>query len=487
MAKQAATLVGLSLLIDSVVGRPGYLASPIALNKSTFFTEIDPSVIISADWDAVNVVWDSYGVPWSSFLNNAPQPEWWQERLNRTIAATQAWKLPVVLTLPGGAGQNRGCPAENASESGSSYPSVSGTIVCDNDCFDYNTVTNPLASFFRQGYVNFVLYMISAFVPVNVNYAIDANRVLEKCPSEFASYVDFMNQVYDTIKSFYPTLVAYPSLSLESIMGTFPGQPCAGQVAFAGATPPQSLVSCVASGYNVASGLKRDALSLTVRPLNALVNGASGGAPWQLWYLTLVLDVLSAKDAAAVTISQYGYPSANYIVNTANDTVADSSSHFIADVAVAQSVRVTATATTGSEHAAPDPVCFSFFNATVQDSADFFNYVVDVSFRYNIAYTSFFSSNDVLPLEVSGSCPCDTSDPTHAIYCNYLTLYRQACTRAGLPDYACEAAAKITSTLGIRDVDGEAKGTLYAAVQAARSAGAGPLGTAWETVMTNSL
>jgi len=200
MAKQAATLVGLSLLIDSVVGRPGYLASPIALNKSTFFTEIDPSVIISADWDAVNVVWDSYGVPWSSFLNNAPQPEWWQERLNRTIAATQAWKLPVVLTLPGGAGQNRGCPAENASESGSSYPSVSGTIVCDNDCFDYNTVTNPLASFFRQGYVNFVLYMISAFVPVNVNYAIDANRVLEKCPSEFASYVDFMNQVYDTIK-----------------------------------------------------------------------------------------------------------------------------------------------------------------------------------------------------------------------------------------------------------------------------------------------
>lgn len=56
-----------------------------------------------------------------------------------------------VLTLPGGEGTYRGCPADNATESGSSYPSVSHVVgLCNNDCFDYNPVSNPLASFFRQ-------------------------------------------------------------------------------------------------------------------------------------------------------------------------------------------------------------------------------------------------------------------------------------------------------------------------------------------------
>ena len=137
-----------------VAARPGYAATPLAYNTTTYATELDPKVTIVGDYDAVNVVWDSYGVPWATFISNAPLPAWWEDRLNRTIAATLAWKLPVVLTLSMGGGSQRSCPAQNASDTG-----VNDVLICS-QCFDYNTITNPLASFFRQGFTNFALYMV---------------------------------------------------------------------------------------------------------------------------------------------------------------------------------------------------------------------------------------------------------------------------------------------------------------------------------------
>jgi hypothetical protein len=85
---------------------------------------------VPADLDAVHVVWDAYGLPWSSFLSAAPLPGWWEDRLNRTIAAAAG--KPVVLTLGMGAGDGRSCPMQNATDEG-----VVPVAVCDR-CFDYN-------------------------------------------------------------------------------------------------------------------------------------------------------------------------------------------------------------------------------------------------------------------------------------------------------------------------------------------------------------
>ena len=82
-------------------------------------------------------------------------------------------------------------------------------------------------------------------------------------------------------QNFFPTIPIYPSFSLESIMGTFSGQACSGIVAGAGATPPPALAACIAANYNTVAGMKRDAFAVTVRPLNALVDGSNGGTPWQ--------------------------------------------------------------------------------------------------------------------------------------------------------------------------------------------------------------
>lgn len=134
-------------------------------------------------------LWDAYGVPWASFISQAPLPAWWEDRLNRTVAAVAKWQLPVVLTLGMGSGPVRSCPAMNATDRGTENP-----LICQS-CFDYNVVTNPLASFFRQGYANFVLYMAARFEPAVLAYAIDLNRVAEGCPEQWGSHVDFANQV----------------------------------------------------------------------------------------------------------------------------------------------------------------------------------------------------------------------------------------------------------------------------------------------------
>lgn len=92
----------------------------------------------------MTVTWDNYGVPWNSFISAAPLPAWWEDRLNRTVEMALASKLPILLQLSHGGGAQRTCPAQNASDAG-----VTDVVICS-QCFDYNVVTNPLASFYRQ-------------------------------------------------------------------------------------------------------------------------------------------------------------------------------------------------------------------------------------------------------------------------------------------------------------------------------------------------
>ena len=138
-----------------------------------------------------------------------------------------------------GAEAGRSCPARNAS--GINYPTVNPFYGCSK-CFDWNPISNPIASFIRQAYgassstcsvravllfyiaglftcfslpcaslqmftyhhlsllythaVNYVLFMVSAFNPIVINFGQDFNRFAEVCtPAQYASFVDFSNQV----------------------------------------------------------------------------------------------------------------------------------------------------------------------------------------------------------------------------------------------------------------------------------------------------
>lgn len=216
---RASSLLALAGALGHAAARPGYAGAPLAVNltggQQMYLTELDPSVIVTSDWDAITISWEAYGVPWNSFISNAPLPAWWEDRLNRTLEYVAAAKLPVILQLSHGGGNKRSCPAQNATETG-----VQDVLVCGS-CFDYNVVTNPLASFFRQGYANFALFMAARFSPVAMGIAMDLNAVPqggEECAAHWEDTVDFVNQVYDTLKNFAPQLSVYPVLSHEAVM-----------------------------------------------------------------------------------------------------------------------------------------------------------------------------------------------------------------------------------------------------------------------------
>ena len=122
-------------------------------------------------------------------------------------------------------------------------------------------------------------------------------------------------QVYQTLKAFAPQLSVYPSFSHESVMGIQDGQPCKGQGG-GSALPPATLTDCIKQGLATISDVQRDVFATSVYPTaSSLGNGA-----WQLWYMTSVWDLLDAKDAATIAITQYGYDSVGITVNFANGT-----------------------------------------------------------------------------------------------------------------------------------------------------------------------
>ncbi len=111
-----------------------------------------------------------------------PLPVSWAERLDAAVSGVDSYELPVVLQFPILGNDKSSCPPSNASDyPGTTSPGVSDFTGCTR-CFDYNTITNPIASFVRQGFVNYALAVSYAFNTTGtlaiINFGIDANKYL---------------------------------------------------------------------------------------------------------------------------------------------------------------------------------------------------------------------------------------------------------------------------------------------------------------------
>ena len=195
--------------------------------------------------------------------------------------------------------------------------------------------------------------------------------------------------------NFHNNVSTYPSFSHESIMGVQDGMPCHG-LGGGSSTPPPQLAGCISAGYKLLNGVKRDMLGLTVNPSSTQI----GNGPWQLWYMTSVLDILTPQDAGAIAITSTGYLSTSLVVNFANDTTPPG-----------------------------PPVCTTLLSATVTDASDWFGYLFDLTNRYSITFLNFVTATDLLPVEVVSSCPCEVTDPSEQLWCDFLTLYRNVCAQ----------------------------------------------------------
>ena len=267
--------------------RPYYGGGPLLLNTTTLQYDVDATVQIAADFDLAVIDADSWGVPWDSFIYEQPLPVSWEAKLNATVAAWRGWDRAILLLLPmgdGGGDARRSCPAQNATDGPTGLPVLSPVGACSR-CFDYNTTTSPVAAFFRQGYVNYVLAMAAAFTLnapsknaplVGVAFALDANRVLEAGCGEawLHGYVDFSNQVYASVKQYLPDLPVFPAFQLESFYGLRAGQACSALsgAGMAASKPAPALLACFDANYEALAGLRRDVFAFTASP-SALSGG----------------------------------------------------------------------------------------------------------------------------------------------------------------------------------------------------------------------
>ena len=430
--------LGVSL---SALQRPAFSASPVALNTSQFQFVIDETIPLAGDFDVVSVDLSYYGIPWDSFLYEQPLPVSWSERLWAAVRGVDSYELPVMLQFPINGNDKRSCPASNATDyPGTTSPGVSDFAGCAK-CFDYDVVRNPIASFVRQAFVNYALAVSYAFTTTEtlglINFGVDMNRFLEdQCSDDvWVAYKDFTNQVYASLKELYPAMALFPSFSLETLMQTTNGMPCA-STDWGAKTPPAALVACAKAGYAALAGVPRAAFAWSAFPLAAASN-------YQPWYLTLPLSTLTPTERANMVVASTGalaLPLALNFANTSNyEPPLDCTDAWIAGSPAAASAWFAAvlavTAAQPASHA----------------------WVVNFKTARDTLYTGAMA------------CPCTSPLPALAPYCSVLTAYRGACFAAGITPAACELGIKLYAAMGVRDLFGATREPLYSALQAARA------------------
>ena len=202
----ASDVPGLSIIrVGAAADRSLFSAAPLSLNVSQYQYVLDGNIPISTDFDVVSVDLSYYGLPWNSFLYEEPLPVSWATRLDAMVKAVDAYELPVFLQFAIAGNDKRSCPTSNASDyPGTTSPGVADFTGCV-QCFDYDIIRNPIASFIRQGFINYALAVSLAFNYTQtlaiINFGIDANRYLEYgCSTEqWNSYVDFTQEVYRSL------------------------------------------------------------------------------------------------------------------------------------------------------------------------------------------------------------------------------------------------------------------------------------------------
>ena len=306
LAAAAAPLASASIL-DAPPTRTLFSASPLSLNTSEYQFVLDGSIRIREDFDIVSVDLSYYGIPWNSFLYEAPLPVSWATRLDAMVQAVDAYELPVMLQFSITGNDKRSCPTSNASDyPGTTSPGVSDFAGCTK-CFDYNIITNPVASYIRQGFTNYALAVSLAFNSTEtlavINYGVDMNRYLESgCSKQnWDDYVGFTQQVYATLKELYPAMSVFPSLSLETMMQAQDGMPCAGTNWNAN-TAPQALINCAKAGYASLANVPREAFAFSAFP--SLPTSSKGG--YKAWYLTAPLSVITPAERNAIVVANTG-------------------------------------------------------------------------------------------------------------------------------------------------------------------------------------
>ena len=441
----ASPLMGIS---GFSLSRAAMSAAPLALNTSQFQFVLDPSITLRGDWDAVSVDISQYGVPWNSFLYEQPLPISWSERLEAMVLGVDSYELPVILSFSALGNNKHSCPSNNASDyPGTASPDVPDFRDCQK-CFDFDLVRNPVASFIRQGYVNYALAVSYAFnttgTLVVIDFAKDSNRYLEDgCTGDqWLAYKQFTQQIYVTLKELYPSresgdVSLFASVSIETMLGVQDGQPCQ-NTNWNAARAPTSLINCAAAGFAALEGIPYDAFAFSSFPA-LTTSGRAAGPP--SWYLPTALAALPTAERSALVVSATGFPSDALSLNFANTPDFN-----------------------------PPLQCETLLPSSGAKASAWFEAVIAATSApgYHAFIINFRSARDVL-FDAAMACPCTYPTQELKPFCDVIVAYRGACKSAGLQPAACELAIKISGALGVRDLFGTPREPIFSALQAYRA------------------
>lgn len=347
---------------------------------------------LALDGDVVAIHQEFYGVPWAAFEQGVEPPsEWTRVLTTLRDAAVQAGK-PIFLSINMLAG-SRDTLAERTVIKNGTVETEDGWAA---HCYDFASA--PDAAEKRAAYLRYVEAMVSLFSPRYLNFAVEINLFLEKCPSAGPGLVALANEAYQTAKARDPALIAFPSFQIDHLYGH--------STDFC---PDQSgRAACYQRGLAQIADLRRDRFAISSYPY------LSGLEPEQLgddWFVRAA-NIRGER----VVVAETGWLTTN-ITGTLNQT------------------------------------CTTQVRSDPDKAQRYLELLLRRAYADQMELVTWWSDRDLLPSDAMTSCPCKTADPT---WCSVLDVFR-ATGKTPETAYLGEVLLKAFGSMGIRDYQGQPK------------------------------
>jgi hypothetical protein len=364
---------------------------------------------LAVDVDVVAIHEDFYGIPWDEFLAGEDPPRAWVEVMDGLVEAVA--DKPVFLSLQLVGGSNRaflGARTQVLDDEtlGSSEAEWSDL------CYDFDAAED--ADEIIEGFVAYAEWMIDRFDPVWLNPAIEMNLFYQACPDQWDALVRAEGEIHDAIKASHSDLVVFPSFVLETLYGLDPDCTDSAEDCL------EDVADEYEENYAALAEVKRDRFAISTYPFGYTSMARVEDVP-EGWFTGP-----SELGSEQLIIAETGWNSAP--VNVKSITCGG---------------------------------CEVWREFGCQEQADYFSRVVAEADVHDIELVTWWSSRDLLPSGVSGTCrysglPREWRAP--------LRVFRKY-----LGCYLGEIVFKLWGTMGIRTYDGDPKGPIFPLWEAART------------------
>ena len=365
-----------------------------------FFSMAD-AADLATDTDVVSVHQDFFGVPWNTFAADAPPPAQWKATMDGLASEYAGRRIFLSLQLAGGT--NRTYLADLAAVGTDGAFHVTGNWSAQ--CYDFATATD--GSSMRLAFSRYVTWMVGEFDPEWINVGAEMNMFGAQCATAWPGIVDTERAAYDAAKAAKPSVIAFPSLQNDVLLGR---QMC----------PSGDRAACYEANFAALANLKRDRFAISTYPM---------GDP--VWTKPSDVDADYATRAAdrageKLVFAETGWDSAK-LAGTRNG------------------------------------VCTTIGTYDEDEESAWLTRVLADADSHGSDLVTWWSNRDFLPASVSVSCTYDST------WQPVVDVFRALGGSDPNAQFLGEIQLKFFGTMGIRNFDGTPKGAPYRTWKAAQA------------------